>query len=302
MSEHIISHKTVLLEESIQALDIKPGGVYVDATLGGGGHTKELLSRFPDITVIGLDWDKSVIETTGQALQAEFPERFFCTWGNFARIDQLIKKVGFTKVDGILADFGTSQIQIGTTPGLSIFKDSFLDMRMSTSHFKTTACDILKEASEKELSHIFWEFGEEPAARKIARAIVQHRAKGPIVTTHQLAKIVETVIPYHKGKRIHPATKVFQALRIVVNKELENIRSFLHNAVHVLNADGRIACISFHSLEDRSVKQFFKEQSMPGGCLEIITQKVLVAGQEELSKNRSSRSAKLRVAKKKELC
>lgn len=296
-----VGHVTVLRDEAIEQLAVKPGGVYIDVTLGGGGHTRTLLEKYPDITVIGCDWDKTVIETTGQKLQEEFKDRFVPVWGNFARLDRMMKKINVTTVDGVLADFGTSQIQIFDTPGLSLYKDAFLDMRMSTGHFKTTAYDVLKNASEKTLADIFYEYGQDRYSRKIARAVVEYRKKKPLKTTIELAELVKSVVPYNAKKRIHPATQVFQALRIYVNKELENIQAFLVNATKLLAPCGRLVCITFHSLEDRLVKDFFRQQARNfDQKLDILTKKPIVPSEEEVQHNRSARSAKLRVAQKAE--
>ncbi len=293
-----IQHKPVLLNEVLHFLAPQPGKVYVDVTLGGGGHTRAILMQQPDCTVIGMDWDESVIKSTGEQLKAEFPGRFIPVWSNFSKINSALKKAGYTKVDGILADFGTSQIQIASTPGLSIYQDKFLDMRMSSAFFKVTAQQVLKTLSEKELATIFFEYGEERFGHKIARAIVQQRQKNPLRTTKQLAELIESIIPKSKASKIHPATKVFQALRIYVNKELENIQSFLINGLKVLAPESRLVCISFHSLEDRLVKQFFREQDKnPLIKSEILTPRVCTATEEELAQNRSARSAKLRAIK-----
>lgn len=294
----IKKHIPVLMNEVLYYLDIQPHEIYVDVTLGGGGHTRAILEKEPTCKVIGFDWDKSVIDSTGKLLEEEFKGRFFPVWGNFSKVNQLVKKAGFDKVHGILADFGTSQIQIGNTPGLSFKNDLFLDMRMSAAHFKTTAYDVVNTFSEKALAEIFYTYGQEQHSRKIAKLIIEKRKKAPIKTTGQLADLIESII-FRKGKRIHPATKVFQALRIFVNKELENIESFLKNAVMILHEGGRLVSISFHSLEDRIVKQFFKDcnqRSYPDNYLEIITKKVCVASEEELKVNKSARSAKLRAA------
>ena len=299
MSETVtIKHKPVLMDEVLHYLNPQPNKVYVDVTLGGGGHTKAILDLEPTCTVIGMDWDLSVIESTGKRLKEEYPDRFIPLWGNFSKINQILHKNGYHKVDGVLADFGTSQIQIATTPGLSFSRDDFLDMRMSNSFFKTTAYDLLKKLNENELAQIFYDYGQERYGRKIAKAIVEDRKNGYMKTTKQLAKLVESVVPYNKKSKIHPATKVFQALRIVVNKELENIQSFLINSLKVLAPEGRLVCISFHSLEDRLVKQFFKnELRVRSDKMELLTTKVCVAGEDELMINRSARSAKLRAAK-----
>lgn len=290
-------HIPVLMEEVLHFLDVKKDEIYVDVTLGGGGHTRAILESNNSCKVVGLDWDKSVIESTGQALQQEFPGRFFPVWGNFSKVHELVRKAGFKEVNGILADFGTSQIQISQTPGLSVYKDAFLDMRMSSAHFKVTAYDIVNHYKEQEIADIFYQYAEERHSRKIARKIVERRKKKPIKTTFELADLVKSVIPT-KGK-IHPATRVFQALRIAVNKELDNIHSFLNNSLSLLADQARLVCISFHSLEDRIVKQFFKNQSQKNNLekyLSILTKKVCTASEQELDRNRSSRSAKLRAA------
>lgn len=293
-----VQHKPVLLDEVLHFLAPQPGKVYVDVTLGGGGHTRAILMTQPDCKVIGMDWDESVIKTTGERLKSEFPGRFIPIWGNFSKINTALHKAGYQKVDGILADFGTSQIQIANTAGLSIFQDKFLDMRMSAAFFKVTAQDVLKNSSEKELAKIFFDYGQEKYGNRIARAIVETRQKTPLRTTKQLAELIESVVPGSKGSKIHPATKVFQALRIFVNKELENIQSFLANSLKVLAPESRLVCISFHSLEDRIVKQFFKEQERMGLIqVEILTPRVCTATEEELATNRSARSAKLRAIK-----
>lgn len=290
-----VQHKPVLLNEVLHFLAPQSGKVYVDVTLGGGGHTRAILMSNPDCKVIGMDWDKTVIKTTGELLKAEFPDRFIPLWGNFSKINGALAKIGYTKVDGILADFGTSQIQIANTPGLSIYQDKFLDMRFSTGLFKVTAQDVLKNFPERDLAKIFFEYGEERYGNRIARAIVEYRKKDQLRTTKQLAELIESVVPGGKGAKIHPATRVFQALRIFVNKELENIQSFLINSLKVLGHDSRLVCISFHSLEDRLVKQFFKEQVRnPLIRTELLTTRVCTATQEELAENKSSRSAKLR--------
>ena len=290
-----VQHKPVLMDEVLHFLAPQPGKVYVDVTLGGGGHTRAILTLQPDCKVIGMDWDETVIKTTGKKLEEEFPGRFTAVWGNFSRINSALQKIGCDKVDGILADFGTSQIQIASTPGLSIYKDAFLDMRMSSSFYKVTAQEVIKNLSEKELAKIFFDYGQERYGNRIARAIVEARVKTPLRTTKQLAELIESVVPGSKDSKIHPATRVFQALRIFVNKELDNIQSFLMNSLKVLGHDSRLVCISFHSLEDRLVKNFFKDLTKSiHHKVNLLTPKVCVATKEELAINRSARSAKLR--------
>lgn len=290
-------HIPVLLEEVITTLNPQPGEIYIDVTLGGGGHTRAILTRQPKCKVIGLDWDKKVIDTTGASLQEEFPGRFIPLYGNFAKVKDIVTKAGYKKVQGILADFGTSQMQIRNTPGFSVYQDSALDMRFSPGMFYHTAHGVVNRFTEENLAQIFFDFGGESRGRKIARAIVERRKTKKFETTKDLADFIADMTPgsYHK---IHPATKVFQALRIFVNEELENITSFLKNGTSLLDNGGRLVCISFHSLEDRIVKQFFKEKSgrvQPGVAhFEMITKGACMASQEELAVNRSARSARLR--------
>lgn len=281
--------------EVIELLNLKPNGIYVDATFGSGGHTRAILQQDPTITVIALDWDQASLDTYAPLLHEEFGDRFIPIFGSFAHIWRLLKKGSIAKVDGVLADFGTSQMQIVERPGFSIYRDTPLDMRMSTAHFKTTAADIVNQASEKELAHIFFTYGEERYSLKIARAIVNDRKTIPFKTTKQLAQLIERIVPRSKSSRVHPATRVFQALRIVVNRELDNITDFLKQTVGLLHPGGRIVCISFHSLEDRIVKQFFIEKQREG-VLDIITKKPLIPSERERAENPSSRSAKVRAA------
>ncbi len=295
ISQPSIYHKTVLPLEVIDQLALKPHGTYLDVTFGGGGHTRRILEAEPTCTVIAFDWDKIALERNGEPLKACFGERLKLVWGNFAHLERLLKKEKVKAVDGILADFGTSQFQIHEREGFSFRKDSVLDMRMSPGHQKIWARDLLMKLPEKEIARILFEYGEEFAAAKIARAVVQNRQKKRILTTFDLVAIVEQIIPNHKGRKVHPATKTFQALRIAVNNEFENITSFLKTGVRHLKPGGRFVCISFHSLEDRLVKNFFREQKE---SLTIITKKPLTASETELHENASSRSAKLRTAEK----
>ena len=287
-------HKSVLVNEVIEYLNPQPNGVYVDVTFGGGGHTRAILEHEPRCTVIGMDWDLVALEKNGEPLQEEFPDRLSLVWANFADIVRKLKEQKIAKVDGVLADFGTSQFQLFERAGFSFKHDSPLDMRMSPAHQKVTAAELVNRATPEKLIEIFKELGQEPHARKIVRALVDERSKKPIKTTRQLALLIERVVGKSK-KRIHPATKVFQALRIYVNDELRNITSFLKGSLKVLSPHGRIVCISFHSLEDRIVKQFFKEYSSKGE-LNILTPKVVIPSAQEIAKNPSSRSSKLRAA------
>jgi 16S rRNA (cytosine1402-N4)-methyltransferase len=291
-------HKTVMVEEVLQYLDPQKGKIYCDVTFGSGGHTKAILDKQPGCEVVAIDWDATSIETYAPALEEKYQERLLLLWGNFSNLYRLLQKAKVGKVDGILADFGTSQMHIKERAGFSFYRDTDLDMRMSPAHQQVTAEQVVNRSSEEKLCEIFWQLGQENNAKKIVAAIIEARQRKPITTTRELALIVEKVSPRgaRGSSKIHPATKVFQALRMYVNHELNNITGFLSGAMQVLKPDGLLLCISFHSLEDRVVKQFFKEKA-DEGKLEIITKRVVIPTQEEISKNPSSRSAKLRVAR-----
>lgn len=294
----ILYHKSVLVDEVLTYLDPQPGGVYIDVTFGTGGHTRAILEREPTCRVIALDWDALAVEKYGTPMMEEFGDRLEVIWGSFAHLYRITKKHGINKVDGILADFGTSQVQIGERAGFSVYRDTPLDMRMSVQHQKTTAAEIVNSGSRERLCAIFWQLGEELQARQIVDAIMIARAKKDIRTTGELADIVSKAIhkkPTHaRSRSIHPATKVFQALRMFVNHELENIEAFLSAAVGTVAPGGKIVCISFHSLEDRIVKQFF----MTNQHLSVITKRVVIPTEQEVSQNKASRSARLRCAQK----
>jgi len=299
MTNQLNYHKSVLVNELLQYLDPQPGKTYIDATFGGGGHTVAILEKEPNCRVIAFDWDAKALEN-GQALLDKYGDRLEFLWGNFASVFMLLKKHKIDKVDGIVADFGTSQTQIFTKDGFSFAQDSFLDMRMSSAHYKTTAAEILNKSSEDKLANIFFEFGEERASRKIAQMIVEERKKKKFKMTSQLVDLIFKIKGPKRGNAAHPATKVFQALRIYVNHELENIEIFLQALPKILNNDGRVVCISFHSLEDRTVKHFFREfshSSLNQGEFEVLTPRVVTASDEELKINLSARSACLRAAK-----
>lgn len=290
-----IYHKPVLINEVLQYLAPQPGGHYVDVTFGSGGHTSAILDAEPTCKVTAIDWDKNAIEINGPALEQKYGDRLQLLWGSFSHLTQILKKANIKQIDGIVADFGTSQYQITNQAGFSFNVETPLDMRMSSGHHKITAYDIVNRASEEELSKIFYDYGQEFSSRKIAKAIVIYRREnGPIKTTKQLADVITTIIPKF-SRKVHPATKVFQALRIVVNDELNNIKSLLTQLPNILAEHGRIVCISFHSLEDRIVKQFFKTHSQ---IFKVLTDGIVTASPEELALNPSSRSAKLRAAEK----
>lgn len=300
-------HITVLLHETVDMLKAGPGKFIVDCTLGGGGHTELLLEQ--GATVWGIDRDADARRAAMLRL-ARFGSRFKALAGNFQDVESILSQQGVSRVDGLLADLGVSSHQLDTAArGFSFREDGPLDMRMDT-RAAFSARNLVNEAPEEEIANIIWQFGEERASRAIARAIGKARAQAPITTTAQLARIVESVLP-RKGRQ-HPGTRTFQALRIAVNGELDALDALLDSSVRLLGQGGRMAVITFHSLEDRRVKQFFELRSRPeidrpewpaprpnpDYCFRPLSRKPVTAGEEELSTNPRSRSAKLRGVEK----
>lgn len=292
--DNTLYHIPVMVDQVCEYIGTGP--LFIDATLGGGGHSRALLEKFPNSTVIGIDWDRNAMDRAGERLTQEFPGRFTAIWGNFAHIERLLRAQKIKQAHGILADFGTSQFQIHESPGFSFMHDTPLDMRMSAAHQHVTAATIVNNAPEQELTTIFSSYGEERHARIIARKICAEREKTPIVTTRQLSQLVIRAIgPARERDSIHPATRVFQALRIAVNHELDNIKGFLAGAGRLLAPNGNLVCISFHSLEDRIVKEYMRENS---SMLELLTPKGVTPTEQEIAGNPASRSARLRAARK----
>lgn len=288
-------HQSVLLEEVISALAPTRGGIYVDANLGLGGHAERILQESaPDGRLIGFEWDQEAMSMARKRL-APFGSRVEFVGQNFAAMPQCLKELGIAEVDGILCDLGLSSYQLDASQRGFTFKGSqALDMRMDPRQGQT-AGDLLHNASEAELADMFFYFGEERQARRIASSLAESRKTSPIETTDQLVALVEQAIPrkFHP-KKIHVATKVFQALRIAVNHELENLIELLRFAPEMLKTDAKFCVISFHSLEDRLVKRAFGDTP----TLETVTKRPIVASDEELTINPRARSAKLRVARK----
>lgn len=277
-------HIPVLSQEVISALAIRPGGHYLDATVGGGGHSEAILQAYPDVKVTALDWDEQAINAANQRL-GEYSNRIEFVLSSFA--DFKYKNASF---DGIIADLGVSSYHLDTAErGFSFRNTAPLDMRMDRRR-DLTAAEVINDWDENDLANIFFKYGEERLSRRIARRIVEKR---PFTTTTELAEAIAYSVPkqYRYG-RIHPATRVFQALRIVVNEELTAIENFLIRAPISLVPGGRIVVISFHSLEDRIVKHSLRASTI----LKVITKKPITAQAEELENNVRSRSAKLRVA------
>lgn len=292
-------HLPVLLSEVLEFLDVRPNRNYVDGTLGGGGHAKAILERnAPAGRVLGIDWDAGAISRFKKSLQPAERERTVLANGNFADIRSFIQKKSFWPVHGILFDLGMSSIQLETSGrGFSFLRDEKLDMRYSTAQ-RVTAGEIVNAWPPLALEGALREYGEEPFARNIAHAIVHARRDKPIRSTGELVGIISKARPrWYREGRLHPATKTFQALRIAVNGELANIESAMPDGTRALVSDGRLVVISFHSLEDRIVKNFFRAQAK-AGIGRVITTKPVRPGLQETRANPRARSARLRALEK----
>ncbi|NPB06801.1 MAG: 16S rRNA (cytosine(1402)-N(4))-methyltransferase RsmH [Aquificae bacterium] len=289
-------HVPVLLNEVLSYLSNEKGGVVVDCTVGLGGHAEALLSSDEELFLIGIDRDEEALEKAQERLKP-FEGRFALYKASFDQLDEVLNQEGVNEVRGFLFDLGVSMLQLKGGRGFSFNDESFLDMRMDKEQRKT-AYAVVNEYPEKELARIIREYGEERYARAIARAIARARKEKPIETAKELAEVVASAVPpaYRYG-RIHPATRTFQAIRIEVNRELESLREALPKTLPFLKRGGRVAVISFHSLEDRIVKHFFKEKEREG-VLRVLTKKPVTPSEEEVKRNPASRSAKLRVAEK----
>jgi len=301
------THKSVLYQEVVAALRPAPGKRFIDGTVGGGGHAWRILATsFPDGQLLGMDADPAALQVARDRLAA-FGPRVTFVQSNFVRLEEIAKQSGFYPAHGVLLDLGISSMQlIDATRGFSFQHDGPLDMRMNPD-LQRTAANLVNDLPTKELADLIWHYGEERYARRIARAIVAAR---PLTTTGELAQIVARAVG--RRERIHPATRTFQALRIAVNDELSALETVLPQAVRVLAPGGRLAVISFHSLEDRLVKNFFRQESRDCICppkmpvcscqhkasLKIVTRHPMVPSDREKARNPRSRSAKLRVAEK----
>lgn len=289
----MIRHIPVMVKEVIEVLSPRPGGIYIDATVGPGGHTLEILRHIGlEGRVLGIDRDE---ETLNLARQRINDNRVLLRKGLFSEIKKIAADEGISEVDGILFDFGISMVQVKDMERAFSFSSDYpLDMRMDRSK-GVTAEDIVNTYPARELERILREYGEERLAERITRAIISHRRKGRIESCKELADIVSKV--YGRRGRIHPATRTFQALRIAVNDEINEIREGLRDSLTLLRKEGRLCVISYHSLEDRIVKNFMREKESEG-ILRILTKKPLTPGYEEIMSNPASRSAKLRGAER----
>ncbi|MCE5313620.1 MAG: 16S rRNA (cytosine(1402)-N(4))-methyltransferase RsmH [Armatimonadota bacterium] len=307
-------HKPVLVNEIISLLDPREGGVFLDGTLGGGGHSEAILERIgSDGILIGIDRDPEAIEYAGQRLK-RFGESVRLVRANFRDLGSVLESLGVGELDGALFDLGVSSHQLDAERGFSFSRDEELDMRMNPAEGTASAADIVNIYSEQNLADLIWRYGEERYSRRIAKAIVERRGAGRITRTGELAEIVVSAIPAKNRwqQDIHPATRTFQAIRIVVNRELEAVEEGVPAAIEALKIGGRVAVISFHSLEDRIVKNTFRRYAGHCECpprlpecrcgakkvLEVVTKKPVIPSADEIRDNPRSRSSRLRVGQK----
>ena len=306
-------HVPVMPDETIELLEAAKGGIFVDSTLGLGGHTELILKAAAENRVIAIDQDEEAIAVARKRLEA-FGDRVRISHSNFAEIKSVLHDLEIREVDGVLADLGVSSLQLDSEDrGFSFRFDAPLDMRMDATSDDPTAADLLATLPENEIADIIYRFGEERFSRRIARRIVEKREAGePVKTTRQLAQLVERSVKRSPKDKIHPATRTFQALRIAVNRETDILEQFILDATDLLKTDGRLAIITFHSLEDRVVKQTF--QKLAGKCfcppripqcvcgaktiVEVLTRKPVIPSLDETEANPRARSAKLRAVRK----
>ena len=303
-------HRSVLLEETVNGLNIKPDGIYVDGTLGGGGHAFEVCTRLNDKgSIVGIDQDEAAIEAAGIRLK-DFGDKVTIVRSNYCEMKSRLHELGIDKVDGIVLDLGVSSYQLDTPErGFSYREDAPLDMRMDRRQ-KMTARDIVNDYSEMDLYRVIRDYGEDKFAKNIARHIVAEREKRSIETTGELTEIIRHAIPMkYQKKSGHPAKRTFQAIRIELNRELDVLRESLDDMIEILNPGGRLCIITFHSLEDRIVKSAFRKNENPCTCPShfpvcvcgnvsegrIITKKPILPSEEEMESNSRSKSAKLRI-------
>ena len=303
-------HKSVLLNETIDGLNIKPDGIYVDGTLGGGGHAYKVCRRLGEKgSIVGIDQDAAAIEAASARLK-DFGEKVTIVRSNYCDMKSKLHELGIDKVDGIVLDLGVSSYQLDTAErGFSYREDAPLDMRMDTRQ-KMTARDIVNDYTEADLYRVIRDYGEDKFAKNIAKHIVQARAVKPVETTAELSEIIRASIPMKFQKKSgHPAKRTFQAIRIELNRELDVLRDSLDDMIDLLNPGGRLCIITFHSLEDRIVKSAFRKNENPCTCPpdfpvcvcgkkskgSIITKKPILPSEEELEYNSRSKSAKLRI-------
>jgi 16S rRNA (cytosine1402-N4)-methyltransferase len=284
-------HVPVLVSETMTLLEPARGGLYVDCTVGLGGHSRALLEAGAT-RVLGLDRDADALALAAAALRP-FGDRVELVHADYRDLDRVLDGRGIVGVQGALADLGVSSMQLDTERGFSFQRDEPLDMRMDRST-PPSAAELLADVDEEDLANVIFQYGEERYSRRIARAIVRARELAPLTTTGQLAHLVRRAVPVRGRQRIDPATRTFQALRIWVNRELEGLDAFLATAARRLMAGGRLAVIAFHSLEDRIVKHTFRALAQAETAIRILTKRPIEAAEEEVASNPRARSAKLR--------
>ncbi len=295
-----MKHISVLQDEVLDKMELKPNGIYVDATLGLGGHTRLMANAQPEARIIAFDQDEDAIKEAKEILKN--CSNVTIIKSNFANLKNELKKIGFEKIDGILYDLGTSYYQLTDEErGFTYHGDAKLDMRMDKSS-KLSAIEVINEYREEDLAEIFWKYGDEKQSRKLAKAIVSKRQEGKITRNTELNEIIKQVKGFNKDK--HPSKNIYQAIRIEVNKEIEAIEESLKQALEIVKVDGTVNVITFHSLEDRVVKDIFwkaKEDIIvtpKGNIQKFKTSKSIYPTKEEIEKNNASRSAKLRTIRK----
>jgi 16S rRNA (cytosine1402-N4)-methyltransferase len=287
------THEPVMVEETVSLLQPSRGGLFVDCTVGLGGHSRALLEAGAT-RLLALDRDPDALRRAAEALEA-WRDRVELVHADYRDLEQVLEARGIAGIDGALADLGVSSMQLDAGGrGFSFRRDEPLDMRMDQSAGQTAA-ELLVDVEEDDLANVIFQFGEERFSRRIARAIVRARRVEPVHTTGRLAQIVRGAIPRRGYQRIDPATRTFQALRIWVNRELEGLDTFLADATRRLSAGARLAVITFHSLEDRIVKHAFRALAAGEAALQVLTRKPVVPGDAEVARNARARSAKLRV-------
>lgn len=295
-----LQHIPVLMNEAVQDLAIQENGIYVDATLGFGGYTELIAGQLGSGKVIGIDADRQALNLVENRLSTQIAEgKIILKHSNFRFIEQVLAELRIESVDGIVADLGLSSMELDdVSRGFSFKDEAPLDMRFDTSSDSVTAADIVNTYSQDDLADLFRSLGDEPFAGRIARVIVENRKKKAIKTTTQLVDIILSIVPSKFAKKsIHPATRVFQALRMEVNDEIGALNSLLTSSLNLLNSSGRLAIVSFHSGEDRIVKNTFREWKSQG-FVNILTKKPITPSELELGANPRSRSAKLRIIEK----
>lgn len=306
-------HRPVLPRETIEFLAVARGGLFVDGTVGLGGHSEAVLEASNDARVIGIDRDGEALAYAKQRL-ARFGDRFRAVHANFRDLERVLADVGEPEIDGILIDLGVSSLQLDSPDrGFSFRVNAPLDMRMDATSGGATAADLLRSLPEAEIARIIYEYGEESRSRRIARRIIERRERGePVATTKDLADLVAKVVGYSKTAKVHPATRTFQALRIAVNEELEALDRFVETAIDLLKPDGRFVAISFHSLEDRIIKRELRRLAGQCQCpprlpvcscgarraIEVLTRRPVTPSAIEVEQNPRARSARLRAGRK----